>query len=61
MVYVCVHAFYILVIWDQIIYSSRDYLDAIQKFDALSFLELGRRQAGITGENVECNHKPYYT
>ena len=34
---VCVYAFYSLVIWDQIIYSSRDYLDAIQKFDALSF------------------------
>ena len=56
MVYVCVHTFYSLVIWDQIIYSSRDYLDAIQKFDALSFLSLDEDRR-IAGENFECNHK----
>ena len=50
------HIFGRQVIWDRIIYSSGDYLDAIQKFDALSFLS-SNEDRHVNGQNMKNTNK----
>ena len=50
------HIFGRQVIWDRIIYSSGDYLDAIQKFDALSFLS-SNEDRHVNGQNLKYTTK----